>query len=74
MFNLTHALHRQSTHAWGGMRRPAVISAQPTVPAPAKQRWAMIRWVLIVALVAASPFLSWLLLIAAVSIGLSLPW
>lgn len=74
MFNLTHALHRQSTHAWGGLRRPAVIAVQPTVPAPAKQRPAVMRRVLIVALVAASPVLSWLLLIAAVSIGLSLPW
>jgi hypothetical protein len=74
MFNLTHALHRKSTHTWVALRRPAAISVQPAVPAPAKQRRDVIRWVLILALVVASPFLSWVLLIAVISIGISLPW
>jgi hypothetical protein len=73
MADFPQAVHRQSANVWAvlGSRRSF---APERLAATSRRHRTFLRWALILGLVAVSPILLWLLLIAVMSVGIAAPY
>lgn len=73
MANFQQAVHRQSANVW-----MVLSSRRSFVPLPiaaiSRRHRTLLRWALILGLLAVSPILLWLLLVAVMSTGIAAPY